>query len=109
MDELTKEVRYGKWAEIIAAASKSGMTKTEFCRQNGISPKKFFYYQGRIREGLCDSIRSANEPFVEVPIDTTATVSTGSAAVIHVGKILHIADSLDIPSRIALDSYDGIH
>ena len=52
MDELTKEVRYGKWAEIIAAASKSGMTKTEFCRQNGISPKKFFYYQGRIRELL---------------------------------------------------------
>ena len=95
MDEQTKEVRYGKWAEIIAAASKSGMTKTEFCRQNGISPKKFFYYQGRIREGLCDSIRSANEPFVEVPIDTTATVSTGSAVVIHVGKIsIEISDGI---------------
>ena len=95
MDELTREVRYGKWAEIITAASRSGMTKTEFCRRNGISPKRFFYYQKKIREGLYDSMQTANGSFVEVPIDTTATTSTSAAAVIHAGKIqIEISDGI---------------
>lgn len=45
MDELTKQVRYQKWAEIILAANNSGLTKSEFCKQNGISRKTLYNYQ----------------------------------------------------------------
>ena len=48
MDRLTREVRYSKWAEIVMAANNSDLTKAEFCPQNEIDNKSFFYYQRRI-------------------------------------------------------------
>ena len=96
MDELTKQVRYQKWAEIILAANNSGLTKSEFCKQNGISRKTLYNYQKKIREDLFETMaQSENTSIVEIPVANAEKISSGSAAVIHAGGItIEISDGI---------------
>ena len=95
MDQLTREVRYSKWAEIIMAANNSGLSKAEYCRQNGIDNKSFFYYQRRIRQGLYDIAQAERSKLVELPISERQKTPSGVVAVIHAGNIsIEIADGI---------------
>ena len=38
------------WKKIVLEANSSGMLKKDWCSQNGISTKSFYYWQKRIRE-----------------------------------------------------------
>ena len=89
MNQLTKDVRYNKWARIIVAANNSGLTKAEFCRRNGINEKTFFYYQSKIRQGLYDQVmQDENTSFVELPVAETPSITTNHVAVIHIGEVM---------------------
>ena len=46
MDGKTAEIRYQQWIQLW---SSSGLSKRDYCRQNGIDEKKLYYYQRRIR------------------------------------------------------------
>lgn len=50
MDQITHEVRRKNWAQIIEACNSSGLTKAEWCRQNGINQKSFYYRQKQLRQ-----------------------------------------------------------
>ena len=103
MDQLTREVRYNKWADIIVAANNSGMTKEEFCKQNGINRKTFYYYQRKLRQELGTYITETKETqFVEVPVAAGRTQSC-PAAVIHVGSVsIDIADGISESTLISI-------
>ena len=45
MDKITHQVRAEHWARILNECMNSGMSKTAWCRANGISEKQFFYWQ----------------------------------------------------------------
>ncbi len=49
MDGKTTEIRYHQWLQIIQNWSRSGRTKRDYCQENGINEKQFYYYQRRIR------------------------------------------------------------
>ena len=49
MDKITHKVRCEQWTNIIKECLTSGMSKTTWCREDGISDKSFFYWQ-RIRD-----------------------------------------------------------
>lgn len=49
MDGKTVEIRYQKWVQVIQDWSNSGLSKRDYCQQNGIDEKKLYYYQRRIR------------------------------------------------------------
>lgn len=95
VNQLTKEIRYNKWAEIVLAANNSGMTRAEFCKQNGINRKTFYYYQSKIRQSLGNSMASTEDvTFVEVPVVAEKT-SAIAVAVIHIGNVsIDINDSI---------------
>ena len=50
MDKITHKVRCEQWTKIIKECLASGMNKTAWCREHGISDKSFFYWQRRLRE-----------------------------------------------------------
>ena len=50
MDAKTAEIRYQRWVQVIQDWSKSGLSKRDYCQQNEIDEKQFYYYQRRIRE-----------------------------------------------------------
>ena len=44
MDKITHQVRAERWTKILNECMNSGMSKTAWCRANGISEKQFFYW-----------------------------------------------------------------
>lgn len=50
MDKKTHKVRCEQWTNIIKECLTSGMSKTTWCREDGISDKSFFYWQRILRE-----------------------------------------------------------
>ena len=59
MDKVTlvkQEIRAVKWAEQVQACQISGMTASQWCRENGISLKTYYYYLHRVREKACEQI-----------------------------------------------------
>jgi putative transposase len=57
MDKITHKMRCEQWSKIVNDCLASGMKKTEWCRQNGISDKAFFYWQRILRQ----------EAYIEAP------------------------------------------
>ena len=49
MDAKTAEIRYQRWVQVIQEWSNSGLSKRDYCQQNAIDEKQFYYYQRRIR------------------------------------------------------------
>ena len=57
MDKITHQVRAEHWAKIMNECINSGMSKTAWCRANGISEKQFFYWQRILRRKLSRILR----------------------------------------------------
>ena len=80
MDEISivkKQVQKAEWAERIQRCSESGLTVSEWCRQNSINPKTYYYHLRKIRKEICEQI--------PVPV---MTVPEGSHSVkISIGEV----------------------
>ena len=72
MDKITHKVRCEQWTKIIKECLASGMSKTAWCREHGISDKAFFYWQRRLREeAYISTIVSSSLPAVSVPAESS--------------------------------------
>ena len=70
MDKITHKVRCEQWTKIIKECLASGMNKTAWCREHGISDKSFFYWQRRLREeAYISTVESSSLPSVSVPAE----------------------------------------
>ena len=49
MDAITAKIRYQRWVQVIQDWNNSGLSKRDYCQQNAIDEKQFYYYQRRIR------------------------------------------------------------
>lgn len=58
MELKAKEIRKQQWMEIITNCNNSGMNKTQWCRENGINAKSFFYYQKVLRDEMIEKAES---------------------------------------------------
>ena len=59
MNEIVRvrnEVRMRQWAEMIRCRNESGLSVSEWCEQNGINIKTYYYRLKRVRETLCSEI-----------------------------------------------------
>lgn len=100
MDQSTHEIRVREWSQIIQDCNASGLTKKEWCLQNHISEKSFYYWQRVIRRETLAACQlpvtadsSVETTFVELPSPKHSTpVSTNihSAAVIRLGNGISI-------------------
>ena len=50
MEQSTHEIRVKEWSKIIQDCYTSGLTKKEWCVQNHINEKSFYYWQRVIRK-----------------------------------------------------------
>lgn len=59
MDKITlvkKQVIEAEWADKISQCRESGLTVSEWCRQNSINPKTYYYHLRKIRKEICEQI-----------------------------------------------------
>ena len=50
MDRSAYEGRQEHWRRVVAECNSSGICKTAWCRQNGVSIKSFYYWQRKFRD-----------------------------------------------------------
>lgn len=76
--KLNQRERHKLWSERVAACRSSGISVRQWCRENGISEKTYYYWQHR----LFESARAVSDmpEFAEVIIPDAH--STGVAAVV---------------------------
>ena len=64
MDKITHQIRAEHWARILNECMNSGMSKTAWCRANGISEKQFFYWQRILRREAYEASQNPSLPAV---------------------------------------------
>lgn len=88
MEKITHQMRLQQWSKIISECLASGQNKTAWCRQNGISDKKFFYWQKILRREAYALAETSNDktlipvtaqpqtiPFVKLKLEQNASGS----------------------------------
>ena len=87
---VKKEVQMQNWSEAELARQESGLTVTQWCRQERISTS--YYRLRKIRESLCEQI--------PVPVnEITEKTETDHAAIRIVSGDLKVEMSSDVPSE----------
>ena len=93
MDKIAmvkKEIQLQNWSDKELARQESGLTVTEWCRQEGISTNAYYYRLRKIRESLCEQI--------PVPVtEITEKTETDPAAIRIVSGDLKVEISSDVP------------
>lgn len=58
---VKKEIRLAQWAEMVRNRNESGLTVTDWCKENGINLKTYYYRLKRIRQAVARSLDSFKE------------------------------------------------
>ena len=61
---VKKQVRLENWASEVESCTTSGLTVQQWCRENGMSPKTYYYHLHKVRESIIEP-RQIN-PAIEI-------------------------------------------
>ena len=53
--EVKQQVRLENWAAEVESCAASGLTVQQWCRENGMSPKTYYYHLRKVRESIIES------------------------------------------------------
>lgn len=95
MDRSTHQIRCEQWTQIISECLSSEMSKTAWCKANGISDKAFFYWQRILRneayieqKKLAEVSEQRSDPPVAFVGLKPSEISTGEPAGFHPDVII---------------------
>lgn len=94
---VRNDLRLQNWTEVIRAKQESGLTNREFCAQNGIAEKTYYYWLRKVRQ---DTLECTSPELVRLedarPVsDHTIRIQYGSAE-------LNLPDNVDLAAVAAL-------
>ena len=82
--KMKKEAKLVQWAGMVRSRSESGLSVTEWCKQNGINLKTYYYRLKRVRQAVCNEI----EQHDIVPVEPTAgTEITAEKIELYIGDV----------------------
>ena len=71
--KVKKEVKLAQWAEMVKSRNESGLTVTDWCKQNGINLKTYYYRLKRLRQAVCNEIEQHDIVPVKLISETEQT------------------------------------
>lgn len=54
--KVKKEIKLAQWMEMIRQRNESGLSVTEWCKENGINIKTYYYRLKRVRQAVCSEM-----------------------------------------------------
>ena len=66
MDQKSLAVRRAQWAQIVHEVNNAPVTKKEWCAQNGINLKAFYYWQRKFRKQAIEASETSSALQVQV-------------------------------------------
>lgn len=100
MDKITHQVRAEHWTRILNECMNSGMSKTAWCRANGISEKQFFYWQRILRREAYEAAQNPSLPAVAETKPMSAVQQPVSFAEIKIPAVSPDASSVFRPDLV---------
>ena len=93
---VRREYRLQEWAKIVEQCQKSGKSKREFCRENGIPEKTFYYRLRQLREAAIEQTAKLVE--LEGPV----AAREGMLRIQYRGASLELPENVDMDILAAL-------
>lgn len=88
MNEIARiknEVRLKQWTEMVRQRNESGLNVSQWCRQNGINQKTYYYRLNRVRKALCGEV----EKHEIVPVSTEPEIAVSHEQIsLSVGNVV---------------------
>lgn len=82
---MKKELMLRQWTEMVKRRNESGMTVSEWCKENGINLKTYYYRLKRVRQAVCGEIEHHDivpvEPVCECYEDKRIRLMVGDVIV----------------------------
>lgn len=85
MDQQVHDIRIENWKHLIMEANTSSLTKREWCRQNSINPKTFYYWQRKLRQIEAEKVLSS-AALPEIPKSKVEPVPSAFVDLTHLYK-----------------------
>lgn len=100
-----KQVKLQHWLVVIRQCRASGMTNQEWCEQNGVSLKSYYYWLAKIRKLALEDLPRKQyasalpadqknsglsrhqAAFTELSLPNTAAFDNNAAAILHIGSV----------------------
>ena len=114
--KVSRQMRLQEWARQIEDCEHSGMTVSDWCEQNGVGYKNYYYRKRRIREEFIDTVGTEAvltlskgiTQAIEAPVFTKLPVSQitdsqGLAATVQIGTY-----RAEINNGADIDTIDGL-
>ena len=97
MVAVRNDLRLQNWTEVIRAKQESGLTNREFCTQNGIGEKTYYYWLRKVRQAAleCASPELVRLEDARQVTDRTIRIRYGSAE-------LNLPENVDLAAVAAL-------
>ena len=83
---VKKQVMESEWAERIRQCRESGLTVSEWCRENGINLKTYYYHLRKLRKEICE----------QIPVPVMTVPEMNSSVKVQIGDI-----TAEIPEGIS--------
>ena len=84
---MAKQERLANWTARIAACRGSGMTVREWCRENGLSEKTYYYWQRRLFDTLSQQRKAIQPTFAEITPSTRGRLDSCIAVTVRVSGV----------------------
>ena len=98
MDKSAYEIRKEQWRQTVSECINSGINKTEWCHQNGISLRSMYYWMKKFRDEAIMAQSPTSLPAVACEETTAASADTGNAVFVD------LTDKLDASVSISESS-----
>ena len=83
--QIRQEYRNSEWARQVAQCRSSGKSVKEWCQENSINRKTYYYRQRAVQEQLCENFADPKQTIIPICM-TAKIVKTGAAITMNVGN-----------------------
>lgn len=70
VSQLTQEINYQKWSEIIEECRNSGMQVSKWCKEKDVSLRQYYYWQNKICKKVSENQPALKEKNTSIDIPT---------------------------------------
>ena len=84
--EATKQIRLRQWQQIISERQGSGLTVEEYCKRNGLTKDKYFYWLSKSKEAMIENNPTVFAELSPTPV-TGETFSSLSPITLHLNGV----------------------
>lgn len=83
VSQLTQEINYQKWSEIIEECRNSGIQVSKWCKEKDVSLRQYYYWQNKICKKVSENLPALKEKNNSIDIPTFTEIKMPSISEIR--------------------------